>query len=48
MRKLYIVDLSATEREELTELVEKGTVAAYRRRHAKILLLVPVRKLTSC
>ncbi len=39
MKKLYIVDLSATEREELTELAEKGTVAAYRRRHAKILLL---------
>ena len=39
MKKLYIIDLSATEREELTELVEKGTVAAYRRRHAQILLL---------
>ena len=39
MKKLYIVDLSATEREELTDLVEKGTVAAYRRRHAQILLL---------
>ena len=39
MKKLYIIDLSATEREELTDLVEKGTVAAYRRRHAKILLL---------
>ena len=39
MKKLYIVDLSATEREELTGLVEKGTVAAYRRRHAQILLL---------
>ena len=39
MKKLYIIDLSATEREELTGLAEKGTVAAYRRRHAQILLL---------
>ena len=37
--KLYIIDLSPAEREELTALVEKGTVAAYRRRHAQILLL---------
>ena len=39
MKKLYIIDLDSVEREELTELVEKGTVAAYRRRHARILLL---------
>ena len=39
MKKLYIIDLEPAEREELTELVEKGTVAAYRRRHAQILLL---------
>ena len=39
MKKLYIIDLELAEREELTELVEKGTVAAYRRRHAQILLL---------
>ena len=39
MKKLYIIDLSATEREELTGLAERGTVAAYRRRHAQILLL---------
>ena len=39
MRKLYIIDLEPAEREELTALVEKGTVAAYRRRHAQILLL---------
>ena len=39
MKKLYIIDLDPAEREELTELVEKGTVAAYRRRHARILLL---------
>ena len=39
MKKLYIIDLSATEREELTGLVKKGKVAAYRRRHAQILLL---------
>ena len=39
MKKLYIIDLEPAERDELTELVEKGTVAAYRRRHAQILLL---------
>ena len=39
LKKLYIVYLSATEREELTGLVKRGTVAAYRRRHAEILLL---------
>ena len=39
MKKLYIIDLSPAEREELTALVEKETVAAYRRRHAQILLL---------
>ena len=37
--KLYIIDLDPAEREELTELMERGTVAAYRRRHAEILLL---------
>ena len=37
--KLYIIDLSPAEREELPAFVEKGTVAAYRRRHAQILLL---------
>ena len=39
MKKLYIIDLEPAEREQLTALVEKGTVAAYRRRHAQILLL---------
>jgi transposase len=39
VKKLYIIDLEPAERDELTELVEKGTVAAYRRRHAQILLL---------
>ena len=37
--KQYTIDLDPAEREELTALVEKGTVAAYRRRHAQILLL---------
>ena len=39
VKKLYIIDLEPAEREQLTALVEKGTVAAYRRRHAQILLL---------
>ena len=39
MKKKYIIRLSAQERQELTELVRKGKVAAYRRTHAQILLL---------
>ena len=38
MKKKYIVRLSAEERQQLTELVHKGRVAAYRRTHAQILL----------
>ncbi len=38
MKKRYVVRLSAEEREELTSLVETGKQAAYRRRHAQILL----------
>ena len=38
MKKLYVIRLSAEEREELTDLVNKGKHAAYRRRHAQILL----------
>ena len=34
MKKLYIIDLEPAEREQLT-----ASVAAYRRRHAQILLL---------
>lgn len=40
MKKKYLVRLSETERQQLTDLVRKGKVAAYRRMHAQILLLV--------
>ena len=40
MKKKYLVRLSGTERQQLTDLVRKGKVAAYRRMHAHILLLV--------
>ena len=39
MKKKYIIRLSAEERQNLTDLVRKGKVAAYRRTHAQILLL---------
>ena len=39
MRKCYIVPLSREEREDLNGLVNRGREAAYRRRHAQILLL---------
>lgn len=39
MKKKYIIRLSAQERQELTDLVRQGKVAAYRRTHAQILLL---------
>ncbi len=39
MKKKYLVRLSAEERQDLTDLVRKGKVAAYRRAHAQILLL---------
>ncbi len=38
MRKKYVVRLSADERKELKELVNKGKAAAYKRLHAQILL----------
>ena len=38
VKKRYVDRLSAEEREELTSLVETGKQAAYRRRHAQILL----------
>lgn len=38
MKKKYIVRLSEEERQQLTNLVRKGKVAAYRRTHAQILL----------
>jgi len=38
MLKKYIVRLTTVERRELEELVNRGRVAAYKRRHAQILL----------
>lgn len=38
MNKKYIVRLSAEEREQLTKLVQTGKKAAYKRRHAQVLL----------
>ena len=39
MKKVYVVRLSGDERTELTDLVRTGKRAAYRRRHAEMLLL---------
>jgi hypothetical protein len=39
MKKRYVVRLSAEEREQLEDLVNRGREAASRRRHAQILLL---------
>ena len=36
--KKYIVRLTAEERKQLQELIDKGTVAALRRKHAQVLL----------
>src|SRR5919197_3570644 len=38
MNKKYIVRLSDEERRQVTELIRKGTAAAYKIRHAHILL----------
>ena len=40
MKKLYTVRLVPQERERLHDLVHKGRVAAHKRRHAQVLLLV--------
>jgi transposase len=40
MKKRYIVKLSLDERAELEGMVKRGKVAAFRRRHAEVLLLV--------
>lgn len=40
MKKRYVVRLTAEERDRLEGLVNRGREAAYRRRHAQILLLV--------
>jgi len=38
MKRRYVVELSAEEHVELRNLIDKGKAAAYRRRHAQILL----------
>lgn len=40
MKKLYVVRLTPDERERLNALVHTGRVAAHKRRHAQLLLLV--------
>jgi len=48
MKNKYTVKLSASERQNLKDLVHKGKAAAYRRRHAQILLLVDEGVYGSC
>ena len=38
MKKRYVVRLTLEERERLHDLVHKGRVAAYKRRHAQVFL----------
>ena len=38
-KERYIVELTSEERNQLEQLLRKGKVAAYRQRHARILLL---------
>jgi len=40
MKKRYVVKLSWEEREQLEDLINRGREAAYRRRHAQVLLWV--------
>lgn len=40
MKKRFVVRLSSEEREQLEKLINQGREAAYRRRHAQVLLLV--------
>ena len=40
MKKRYVVKLTAEERDQLTDMLKRGRKAAYRRRHAEVLLLV--------
>ncbi|HYW75507.1 MAG TPA: helix-turn-helix domain-containing protein [Gammaproteobacteria bacterium] len=39
MKKRYVIRLTPEEREQLEEVVHRGRQAAYRRRHAQVLLL---------
>ncbi len=40
MKKRFVVRLAGEERKQLEELINRGKAAAYRRRHAQVLLLV--------
>ena len=40
MKKRYVVRLTLEEHDQLEDLVNRGREAAYRRRHAQVLLLV--------
>ena len=40
MKKRYVVKLSSEERDQLEGLIKRGREAAYRRRHAQVVLLV--------
>lgn len=40
MKKRYVVKLTLEERDQLADLINRGREAAYRRRHAQVLMLV--------
>lgn len=40
MKKRYVVKLTSEERDHLKGIINRGREAAYRRRHAQVLLLV--------
>lgn len=40
MKKRYVVKLTLAERDQLEGLITRGREAAYRRRHAQVLMLV--------
>ncbi len=40
MKKRYVVKLTSTERDQLDGIIKRGREAAYRRRHAQVLMLV--------
>ena len=40
MKKRYVVKLTSDERDQLERLINRGREAAYRRRHAQVLMLV--------
>lgn len=43
MKKKYIVKLTEKERDELTNLIHKGKIAAQKRLHAQVLLKADVK-----